>query len=367
MLTNLKIAKFRGLNELSLTDTGRVNLIVGRNDTGKTSLLEAIRLLLSGDPRHLKRKARNSVARTRNVFRQDYQLAFYQIDSGYCLQIEGQIGGTKLTLQAEICNVEKQEQLPIDLDSDDDTSDDADAIEDGESLLQPSQEIVVKVTANDNATAVIRHPLQRSFPVRRRFTGEPFPTIPTVVWLGTDRAEVWPLARSFSDLFRSGGSSTLIKLLQLLEPRLRHLVVLSTEHDARELSEAVLEADLGFEQTLPLDSMGDGFGSIIAILTAIGKAKGGLCLVDEVENGIHYSVLPNLWYSVIKAANEYDTQVWATTHSFDCINSIYEAFSDAPDSLRVHRLDCKPNGTVTVHTFDHAMLGHALETGLEIR
>jgi hypothetical protein len=365
MLTHLKIERFRGLNELSLTDASRVNLIVGRNDTGKTSLLEAIRLLLSGDPRHLRRTARNRIERRPTDLSQDYQLAFYQAHSDHPLLINGTVSGIALSAQAEIRDIQGEETLPFDLDSE------GDAAEDVESLLQRGREIIVEVTADGQAKAIIRQPLQGRSTValqsQRQFVGGSFPDVPPLVWLGTNRAEVWSHARRYSALYRSGGADILLNILKEIEPRLRSLVVLTMKRNELFPSIAVLEADLGFDQTLPLDSMGDGFSNIISILSAIGGAKGGLCLIDEVDNGIHYSLLSQVWRSVVSAADVYNSQVWATTHSYDCINAIYEALNDTPEALRVHRLERRTDGAVIIHTFDHAMLGRALESGLEVR
>ena len=365
MLTNLKIEKFRGLNDLSLTDAGRVNLIVGRNDTGKTSLLEAIRLLLSGDPRHLRRSVRNRVERRPTDLSQDYQLAFYQVHSDDPLFVRGTVGGIMLSAKAEIREVDGQEALPFDLEGDSDTS------EDVESLLQPGREIVVEVTADGQAKAVARQFLHGPSLIasrsRRQFMGGDFPDIPSIVWLGTNRAEVWSHARRYSDLYRSGGVEILLNVLRDIEPRLRSLVVLTMKRSETFSTAAVLEADLGFDQTLPLDSMGDGFSNVISIVSAIGAAKNGLCLIDEVDNGIHYSLLTQVWRSVVSAADAYNSQVWATTHSYDCITAVYEALNDTPDALRVHRLERRADGRVIIHTFDHAMLGRALESGLEVR
>ena len=202
---------------------------------------------------------------------------------------------------------------------------------------------------------------------KRQFIGGSFPELPPLVWLGANRAEVRSHARRYSELYRNGDANILLDILKDIEPRLRSLVVLTMQRDEAYPAAAVLEADLGFDQTFPLDSMGDGFSNVIAILSAVGAAKKGLCLVDEIDNGIHYSLLARLWRSVGSAADVYDTQVWATTHSYDCVAAIYEAFHDTPDSLRVHRLERKTDGTVIVHTFDHAMLGRALESGLEVR
>lgn len=157
-------------------------------------------------------------------------------------------------------------------------------------------------------------------------------------------------------------------ILKEIEPRLQSLLILTERSESTKApSIAVLEVDLGLGQTFPLESMGDGFSSAIAILSAIGASKGGLCLIDEVENGIHYSMHEPIWRAVATAAEQYNTQVWATTHSYDCVNAIHEAFAEVPDALRVHRLDRQEDGVIAIHTFTHAMLGRALERGLEVR
>ena len=364
MLSRLDIHRFRGLKELSLTDAGRVNLIVGRNDAGKTSLIEAIRLLLSGDPRYLRRGSRNRMERTSVNPEQSYRLAFYQSQSDVPLTIKGAIGALQISAQAEISQVQGQSTLPIEFTEEDESS------ETIGSLLKPDYEVVLKIQTNSGAGTTIRLPLRdgqlASVRIQLAFTDNVSPPIPDVVWLGTNRAEMWAHTRRYSHLYRTGGDTLSLDVLKEIEPRLQSLVVLTSQED-RGSASAVLEVDLGIGHLLPLDSMGDGFSSIIAILSAIGTAESGICLIDEVENGIHYSLLPSMWRSAALATEKYHSQLWATTHSYDCINAIYEAFSDFPDALRVHRLDRKPDGVVIVHTFDHEMLGRALERGLEVR
>ena len=362
MLSRLGICNFHGLKELSLASAARVNLIVGRNDSGKTSLLEAIRILLTGDPRHLRRPRRNPFERKSLDLEQAYRLAFHQAYSGDPIQITGNVGESVLSAKANIIKVFDEEILPPDPDSDEDPS------EATESLLQPGHEIVVEIRADNGAVATIKQLLRDKMVGRsqRHFSGGTFPDIPPLVWLGTNRAEVWSHARRYSDLYRTGGSPLLLDLLKDIEPRLQGLVVL-TDRSETGLSNAVLEVDLGLGNTLPLESMGDGFSSTIALLSAIGASKGGLCLIDEVENGIHYSLLTQIWRSVSEAAIRYNAQIWATTHSYDCIAGAYEGFRDAPEALRVHRLERRDDGSTAVHSFDHAMLGRALERSLEVR
>ena len=60
---------------------------------------------------------------------------------------------------------------------------------------------------------------------------------------------------------------------------------------------------------------------IFGIALALENAKDGLLLIDEVENGLHYSVQPDVWRFLFQAATKLNVQVFATTHSYDCIKS----------------------------------------------
>ena len=363
MLTNLHIQRFRGINDLCLKDAGRVNLIVGRNDAGKTTALEAIRMLLTSNPSHFRRRTRSLISRRSTRNEQSAKTAFYKSISDEPVIFEALLDGYAFQMSVEIAKV-LQDQLDIFMDKEEDES-----AENEEELLAPGSEIVIKLTIDGNLSATIKQELSDrapSFRPKRLLQGENSIKVPSHIWLGTNRMEYWDHARHYSSLYRSGGSDTLISILREIEPRLKQLVVL-TEKSESQYSNAVLEVDLGLPETLPLESMGDGFGSVIAMLSAIGSAKNGLCLIDELENGIHYSIQEQVWKSLAKASVAYDSQIWATTHSYDCLSSVHRAFEDRQEDLRVHRLERKDDGFIAVHTFNYATLGRALESGLEVR
>jgi AAA15 family ATPase/GTPase len=94
--------------------------------------------------------------------------------------------------------------------------------------------------------------------------------------------------------------------------------------------------------------------------------KGGL-LIDEIENGIHYSVMPRVWRSLAMLSKKFDVQLFATTHSNECIRAAHAAFKqERRYDFRLHRID-RIKKEPKVATFDNKMLSTAIESGLEIR
>jgi predicted ATP-dependent endonuclease of OLD family len=152
-----------------------------------------------------------------------------------------------------------------------------------------------------------------------------------------------------------------VKILQLVEPRIKRLSVIVKE------GVPALYADIGSEQLVPFELLGDGINRLLSIGLAISNAAGGIVLVDEIENGIYYAARAQIWKGIASFANTFDVQVFATTHSRECIEAAYQAFSqDDPFDFRLYRLERAPDG-VRAFTYDRETLIAALESGLEVR
>jgi AAA15 family ATPase/GTPase len=81
----------------------------------------------------------------------------------------------------------------------------------------------------------------------------------------------------------------------------------------------------GVDEPLPLKSMGDGMTRLFHIIVALVNARNGLLLIDEFENGLHWSVQPKVWDIVFQLSEKLNVQVFATSHSWDCIQAFQEA------------------------------------------
>ena len=153
----------------------------------------------------------------------------------------------------------------------------------------------------------------------------------------------------------------IIPSLQLLEPRLKRLTLLATGFGP------MLHGDIGLGRLVPLPMMGEGIGRLLTLLLAITEAKGGLVMIDEIGTGLHFTILRDVWSAVSNRAREAEVQVFATTHSWECLKAAHDSFSSSSIyDLRVHRLD-RRDGEVKSTTYDSEMTEAALLSGLEMR
>ncbi len=108
---------------------------------------------------------------------------------------------------------------------------------------------------------------------------------------------------------------------------------------------------------------------LASMLLAMSEIPNGLMFIDEIENGIHYSVQTKVWKAIGQMARELDIQVFATTHSLEMVRAAYEAFSekDKLDEFRYHRLDRDREGNIEAVTYNESGIEAAMSTNWEIR
>lgn len=125
--------------------------------------------------------------------------------------------------------------------------------------------------------------------------------------------------------------------------------------------------DLGLSEMLPVSQVGQGIYRLIAILSELIGEKPDVCIIDEIENGIHHSMLKQVWTGLAVAAQSLDVQVFATTHSQECIEAAHEAFSkrDSYD-FRIVQL-FRVEGAVQGRVLDQELIEAALSGRIDLR
>ncbi|MBF0262093.1 MAG: AAA family ATPase [Magnetococcales bacterium] len=123
----------------------------------------------------------------------------------------------------------------------------------------------------------------------------------------------------------------------------------------------------GRQDPVPIKTMGDGMNRLFGLGMALACAKDGILLVDEIENGIHWSVLPDVWKFVVKVAKRLNVQVFATTHSNDCLKAFQMGTKGDPNMDGVAVRIEKRNGEFSTEIFDERRLAVIVKEAIEIR
>jgi predicted ATPase len=118
---------------------------------------------------------------------------------------------------------------------------------------------------------------------------------------------------------------------------------------------------------VPIGALGDGVRYYLTLALALAGPVGGILLIDEIETGLHYGLMADLWKLVITGARQSDIQVFATTHSADCIRGLRWLAANEPEMFEdvavVKIVPSLPNAIVS----SGESLRIALEHDLELR
>jgi len=169
-------------------------------------------------------------------------------------------------------------------------------------------------------------------------------------------------AKRFDQLAKAKNTQNLLEALQILEPKLRSLTTIQMGKNP------VIHGDIkGLKYQIPLPLMGEGINRLMSILLSISDLKDGIILIDELENGFHYSLLPKVMKVIAEHAQSHRTQVIATTHSRELQWAIVEGLpKNLQDQFQYTRID-RDGEEIKTKNYDFEILVTALESNLETR
>jgi hypothetical protein len=168
------------------------------------------------------------------------------------------------------------------------------------------------------------------------------------------------MAEQYGKLLREKKDRPVLEALRLLDDRIQRLEVV------HESGAPAIYCDLGFPALAPLAVCGDGVVRLFSFAVELTAVQGGVLLIDELDAGLHHSVMVPFWRTLRKLAEEHDVQIFATTHDDDLIRSAMSAFDDDLSWLCLHRLDRRKQGIVAVR-YDEEALATARDERFEVR
>lgn len=352
MIQHIEIENYKAFKKLNMDDLRRITLISGKNNIGKSTLLEAIFL-------HIDHNAADSFIKV-NGFRganatgalSVWTPLFYRMDTSKTIKIAVQDEeGTAVLAYSrdDHYRPEKAEGVSEDIVREFHNAsmgsysikysfEKGDFVEDGHFLLN----------GND---------FWRQFKSNRKDNGT-MAAWPTKYFNAAFARMDDSLMNGIGKLELEGKKNEIIDILKIMDPDVKDIVTISVEG----ATYLYLRYD---NRMVPLRQSGDGMIKLLNICLSMIENASGLILVDEIETGLHYSMYGEFWRIISQISKKVNCQVIATTHSYEMISAI-RGSNELQDDFAYYRLGKKNEDTIA-YRYDYAMLDSALDAEMEVR
>ena len=357
MITNLNIENFRGIQKLSIKEMRRLVLLSGNNNVGKSSVLEAVFLMMD----HLSPDSfsRMNGFRGLNIPTNGVSLwepLFYQMNPDNTIRIQAKRGEDTLTLSYAkddsyipalnggipknvAGSFQSSAKRNYTLRFDFQVEGSADYSEIGH--YTASENGMLRELADDDGDKQVMQLSYTSF-VNNNF-------------VRTDRAILDRMGKAEIN----GEKEKLIHFLNRIDSSISDIVTLSTNG----IPQLYINTN---RKLLPVQFSGDGINKLLYIVLSIMDARDGILLIDEIDTGFHYSMYEDLWKIVSDVSRDYNCQVIATTHSYENIMGAVEGVKDYPEDFSFYRLGYTRNG-IESFRYSYDLLKNALRSDMEVR
>lgn len=331
-LPDLAITNFRGIRNLKIGRLGRVTLLTGRNGVGKTTVLEAVRVYAARGHEDVFQElllTREEFAKARDedldlTLVPDYTTLFYGRRATPDQSISIGPASDQDALRITVANVkdlsDNQRVLLAQLNPEADES--------LKVVYRGAESVIPSFSKNsDSKEPQLLRFLSRRLQRRGDLISPDMPDPINFELLGPGLPSNDKLADFWDDVALTDEEPLMLKALGLTGVSIGGVVVVGERRQRRfgqDGRRIVVKIDDQPER-VPLKSLGDGITRLFATSLALASSRKGFLLIDEVENGIHHSIQFDFWEMILNAAKEFDVQVLATTHSFDCVKAFARA------------------------------------------
>lgn len=378
MIHSIHIQNYRNLKDLKIPTLGQVNLITGKNNTGKTGFLEAVGIYIrEGDLSFIFELLEDrgeefnlNIAR-REYKRDDLIKSYLKVLSSFFNSRKTTIDRNNTILIGQLenqlfeNNIIQNTALSIRFvgliqESQTETSkqpnifDSLDSYENGDMI-----DIGLQIRFGEKGNVF---PLYKDI-FRRRYNLD-FYDIQNFQFIRSGNFNREEDGSLWDNVTLTDREVYVIEAIQIIEPTIERLAFIG---ESRRKRSAVVKL-LDKKEIFPLRSMGDGINRILTIILAMVNVENGYLLIDEFENGLHYTTQEKLWKVIFHLAKTLNIQVFATTHSRDCIASFEKVLNESENQVtgKLIRLENK-NGDIRQVEYDAEELQIAVEQNIETR
>ena len=348
---NIEIQKFRGLNHLKVDDLARVNIFLGHNNSGKSTVLEALMLLMGmSNPDMVQRI---NYTRTRNLFSSfnDVRYIFYNLDINnipeiQALQCDGIHRNLKLNLTYSFDENESltQSQIPT---------------SETKTFLN-TLNMYFSISSKETTTSYHSSVTFNQGSVTRRKIAEGYLEKNSASFLSADLTAN-NTANDLAELIKRKKKDLILERMTMFDPRINAIETIGTE---------IFIGFEGMSELLPISMTGDGLRRYLSIVASSANTTNNIILIDEIDNGLHYSAYKKLWESIFALATETNKQVFITTHSEETLRHLYQMLEENPqyqEAFRLYTIEQTVNKNHQAYKYTYDEFKDACQNDVELR
>lgn len=370
MLDSIFIKNYKNLNKLTIQNLEMVNLITGKNNTGKSTFLEAIALYTSQasaavlneilDDRGEKLRNKGSIKDKTETNFAAFSSLFTKRNTSFSPDNQIIIGPTSKDLfnQEDFTRNKLKIRFVKYFTEMEDHPDETGLARkkifiENNQFTRSDSKIGLEIKIDEK---------QRLIPLESELNGRiSRPSLfdkATVFFVKTKNFNPENNARLWDQIALTDNEHYVVEALQLIDPKVERITFIGDNS----LSRSAVVKLKGSSEIVPLLSLGDGLNRIFSIILSLINAGNGLLLIDEFENGLHYAVQAKLWELILLLSDKLNIQIFATTHSNDCIYGFQEAIRKKSSRGQLIRLDSEEDFVnpviYTVKELSSAMFHH---------
>ncbi len=355
----LHIQNFKGIQELRMEGLGAINFIVGKNNGGKSTVLDAIYLLAhQGDPRSI--VDIYAVRNTEIAEGDNFKYLFPKANVKVIPAIYGRYGDVNKGIEIQAFNGDLSRYtflgkvdrtMPVD-----GIRIDFDYYQDDE--FQNPVEYKPPLNSgrlyynNIFGEVVFDKSLKYKYPNIKE------DDVISVLYV--------PSYPSHNKLLQYAKSIVFNKQKAIVIDALQEFD--SSFIDFQIFGDEILIDNKNWDTLASLPTMGEGFVKLFAILLAIINSANGICLIDEIENGLHHSVLKNNWQHILNAAEKHNVQLFITTHNAEILEAVTKvATAEQQKGICLHRVEKNKEDKHFALNYNFESIVRMIENGNELR
>lgn len=347
MFESVHIENFRAVKSADIENLKQINVFFGKNNCGKTSILEAI-FLLSGISNPLLPLNINAMRGYTGVTEKDMLLDFHNLTTDDIV----------ISCQAESnrsLHIRQFKSTAKDVSIEDLKSGSSEAASHFHGL---SMEYFVGNSATTYKSNVVI-PSDTHVKKFRIKKDERYQEKSYAEYIPANYMQI-SMLKKYAQIITQKQNQAIVDVLRVIEPSIKNIQLVGDK----------VMVDTGLSQLLPINMLGDGIRKIFSIIVTICCCKGGMLFVDEVDNGFHFSAMKTLWTAILSMAEANDVQMFITSHNIDSLKGLLQAYaehSDKQDHLSVYKIIKKSDASIVPLRYDYAKVQYMVEQEMELR